>query len=532
MTIERVIIRNYRALRSTDIRFDDDVNIIVGDNESGKSTLLEAINLALRSQINRRPAAYELHPYLFNRDAVAEFIVAHRAGEPIPPPEILVELYFRESAAVAEFKGSNNSERDDNAHGISFVIRLDEENCGEEYRAYVADGDALNDIPIEYYKIEWRSFAWGPNLTPQAVPIKSALIDPSAISNTYSANKYVLEIVRDYLTKAQQVDLALSYRQMRDEFQSDERIRAINTDLAGKTGIVSDKTLSVAMDTTTRASWETGVLPHLNEIPLTLVGKGEQNSVKIKLAIEAAEACDVFLMEEPENHLSHANLGRLVKHVADKCAGKQLIVSTHSSFVLNKLGVENVLMFDGTTGVTLDDLPADTKSYFKRLPGHNTLRMILAKRTILVEGPSDELIVQKGFQQTHGTLPLQKSVEVISVGTSFKRFLDIAKRLELQVSVVRDNDGDATGKIALFDDYAEAANIQVCIDADNTANTLEPQLIKANGRAKLNMMLGTDFATDVELKDHMLANKTDTALTLFEHAEALIIPGYIQNAIG
>ena len=51
MTIERVIIKNYRALRSTDIRLGDNVNIIVGDNESGKSTLLEAINLALRCQI-------------------------------------------------------------------------------------------------------------------------------------------------------------------------------------------------------------------------------------------------------------------------------------------------------------------------------------------------------------------------------------------------------------------------------------------------------------------------------------------------
>ena len=61
MTIERVIVKNYRALRSADITLDPELNVIVGDNESGKSTLLEAINLALRCQLNRRPAAYELH---------------------------------------------------------------------------------------------------------------------------------------------------------------------------------------------------------------------------------------------------------------------------------------------------------------------------------------------------------------------------------------------------------------------------------------------------------------------------------------
>jgi len=29
-------------------------------------------------------------------------------------------------------------------------------------------------------------------------------------------------------------------------------------------------------------------MPHLDDIPLTLVGKGEQNAVKVKLAMEAS----------------------------------------------------------------------------------------------------------------------------------------------------------------------------------------------------------------------------------------------------
>ena len=453
MTIERVIIKNYKSLRDTDIEFGPNINIIVGDNETGKSSLLEAINLALRCQINRRPALYELHPFLFNRQAVLEFIQSHKNNTPQPPPEVLIELYLKETPELADFRGVNNSLRDDQAIGISFKIVLDEVNFSDQYAAYVADSDAFNELPIEYYKIEWRSFAWGPTLTSQGVPVKSALIDPSGISNTYAANKYVVEIVRDYLSVNERVDLALSYRSMRGEFQSHDRIEAINNSLSEQTGTVTDKTLSVAMDVTTRSSWETGVLPHLDDIPLNLVGKGEQNSIKIKLAIAAADGCDIFLLEEPENHLSHGNLGKLIKHISSNCTNDQMIVTTHSNFVLNKLGIENVIMFDGNAGAKIEDLPPDTLSYFKRLPGHDTLRMMLAKRTILVEGPSDELIVQKAFSQTHDMLPLQAGVEVISVGTSFKRFLDIAKQLNIDVSVVRDNDGDATAKTALFEDY-------------------------------------------------------------------------------
>jgi len=529
MTIERVIIRNYRTLRSADVRFSDALNIIVGDNESGKSTLLEAINLALRCQLNRRPAAYELHPYLFNNDVVAEYVKSHNDGNPQPPPEILIEIFLADTPEVAELKGSINSEMADTP-GISLSIQLDEEHCAEQYAAFIEDGKAVNSIPIEYYRLVWHGFN-GNSLTSRSIPLKSVLIDPSAISNTYAANKYVLEIIRDYLTKTQAVDLALSYRHMRDQFLNDDRIKAINEDLAGKKGDVSDKILSMAMDTTTRASWETGVLPHLDDIPLTLVGKGEQNAIKIKLAIASEDECSIFLMEEPENHLSHTNLNKLISHLAAKCEGKQLIISTHSSFVLNKLGVDSVVMFNGETGITLDDLPPSTKTYFKRLPGHDTLRMILATRSILVEGPSDELIVQKAFRQAHGCMPLEAGVEVISVSLAFKRFLDIARKLNLTVAIARDNDGDAAAKKALFADYECEPGIKICIDDNNALRSLEPHLIAVNGRDKLNRMLGTACTSDDELLSYMTSNKADCALTLFESADDLTIPGYIQNAV-
>lgn len=529
MPIERVIIKNYRTLKQADVSFKDDVNIIVGNNEAGKSTLLEAINLAIKCQLNRRPAQYELHPYLINTQAIADFVNAHKGGVAVAPPETLIEVYFKDTPEVADLLGSINSQKV-NAPGISLTIRLDEDNCLAQYKAYVSDTAVLNGIPIEYYEVVWMSFA-GKELNAQGVPVKAALIDPSNTTNSYAANKYVLEIVRDYLTKAQTGELALAYRTMRDKFQEDPRIGNINKELKGKKGIISEKTLSVSMDTTTRASWETGVMPHLDDIPLPLVGKGEQNSVKIKLAIEAAEACHVFLIEEPENHLSHTNLGRLVGHLADRCKGKQLIVSTHSSFVLNKLGIDHILMFNGKTAITLDHLPPDTKSYFQRLPGHDTLRMILSLRSILVEGPSDELVVQTGYRQKHGRLPLEDAVEVISVGTSFKRFLDIAKLLDLDVSVLRDNDGDALGKKALFFDYNGLPNIHIYIDDDNTARTLEPQLIKANGLALMNKMLGTTFTTEAELLAHCSANKTECALALYEHHSKIVIPKYIQHAI-
>ena len=51
-----------------------------------------------------------------------------------------------------------------------------------------------------------------------------------------------------------------------------------------------------------------------------------------------------------------------------------------------------------------------------KLPGYDTLRLILSSKTILVEGPSDELIVQKAYQKKYGKMPLADGVDVIAVG--------------------------------------------------------------------------------------------------------------------
>ena len=529
MTIERVVIRNFKGLRATDLSFSKGLNILVGDNETGKSTVLEAINLALTKQLNRRDVGYDLHPFLFHQSVVQEFVQAVTDGSVVAPLKIVIEVYFADIPELAEHKGTNNSYNTD-CPGVRLSIELDEKFT-EEYQAYIADTDRVRTVPVEFFHVDWRNFADG-SLSARSKPLQPALIDPGALTNTYAANRYVLELARDFLTKKQKVDLALSYRRLREVFQNDANVAGINKELAQHQGVVSDRELSVALDMTARSSWETSVTPHLDDLPLTLVGKGEQTSVKIKLALEASEACEVLLIEEPETHLSPGNLNRLLAHISERVGDKQLIVTTHSSFVLNKLGVDATIMFDGTTGVRLSDLSESTKRYFMKLPGHDTLRMVLAKRAILVEGPSDELIVQRTYNQRHGRMPLEDQVEVISVNSlAFKRFLDIAVLLNLDVTVVTDNDGDPEKVREKYADYEGQANVQVCYSGDPGLRTLEPNLVAENGRSAINAVLGTDYTDNDALIAHMEGNKAETALRLFESPEDLAVPEYIRDAV-
>lgn len=45
--ITRLKLKNFKRFQSFKVDFDDKLNILVGDNESGKSSIIEAINLVL-----------------------------------------------------------------------------------------------------------------------------------------------------------------------------------------------------------------------------------------------------------------------------------------------------------------------------------------------------------------------------------------------------------------------------------------------------------------------------------------------------
>ena len=122
MAIEKVIIQNFKKFKDPfEIKFNENINLLVGDNESGKSTILEAIHVALTGIYAGRNIRNQLSAYLFNREVVEEYLVSVEAGHPIAPPEIMIELYFK-SGTLPEYEGNGNSEKSDGTEGIRFSI--------------------------------------------------------------------------------------------------------------------------------------------------------------------------------------------------------------------------------------------------------------------------------------------------------------------------------------------------------------------------------------------------------------------------
>lgn len=536
MYITHIHIEGFKRFAKFDLSLNPNFNVIVGDNETGKSSLLEAIDLVLTGQYDGRLIQYALDPYLFNAAAVKDYFDRQRSGESTSPPEILIEAYLASTEPdpnLAKLKGNNNT-RSEDCPGLKMAIEIDSAYT-ELLKAYASEASNPRILPVEFFKPSWRSFAEN-TVTIRSLQFRTTTIDTSLPRMYRGPYKYLSQIVSDVLSADQRRELSLEYRKLRHKFAQEPNVQAINTKLESQGNPATTKKLTVQMDMSSRTSWEDEITPHVDDLPLDCAGKGEQNRVQLRLAIAIAENSKVFLIEEPENHASHSRLNMLMEEIQHDCANRQVIITTHSGFVLNKIGIDSLrLISDGGQAISLTGLSPETKDYFMKLPGYDTLRLILSKRSILVEGPSDELIVQRAYRDKHKKMPLEDGTDVISVGLAFKRFLEIARLLDLDVRVVTDNEGDVNALKKKYAEYLlqsdEGSKIRLCYDTDENFKTLEPQILKINSLELLNSILDTEHADAEALLDYMKRHKTSCALKLFETEQTWTTPEYIANAI-
>lgn len=451
--IKTLVIQNFKCFKEKFVLdLKEGINILVGNNEAGKSTILEAIHLVLTGVFRGKSIKNNLTQYMFNNAAVAEYIENVKNGTDTTLPEILIELYFDDR--FPELEGDKYSEKSSipRAQGISITIQIDE-NYRDEYNKLV-ESKEIYSLPIEYYEIVWRSFA-RKTITSRSIPIKSALIDVGFSKFSNGSDMYISRIIQNSLEIIEKNSVSQSFRKAQELFMQEGSIQQINEKITNVSSL-SNKKVELSVDLGTRSSWEGSLITRLDSIPFDYVGKGEQAIIKTELALKnkIAEKSSVILIEEPESHISHTRLNQLISNIKENYGDKQIIVSTHSSFVSNKLGLDNLILVNNQQVTRFNKLSSGSKLFFEKIAGYDTLRFILCKKAILVEGDSDELIVQKAYMSLNNSrIPIQDGIEVISVGTSFLRFLEIADELKIPTLVITDNDGDIKALERKYDNY-------------------------------------------------------------------------------
>lgn len=526
--ITKIKIQGYRIYRNFTLEPNQRLNVIVGANESGKSTLLEAITLALTGRIAGRVASEDLNPYWFNTDLVKEFVHARRAKKRSALPEIRIELFFQDRDDLQHLCGAINTDVPTRAcPGIAMHV-LPNPDYSVELAEWAKDPSPL--LPVEYYMIDWRSFA-DSVMTSRPRQLATAIIDSRTVRSSTGVDYHMRQILSDQLEPAERAAISLAYRRVKAAM-SDAVLKGVNERMTELHAALHDQPIALAMDQSARTSWEGAVTPHVSNVPFTMAGQGQQAAIKISLAMSRQSTRAAFVMvEEPENHLSHTSLAILLSRI-ESLAGddQQLFVSTHSSYVLNRLGLGSLHLLGGGTPRTLSSLDPKTVKYFQKLPGYDTLRIVLAKKLVLVEGPSDEIVFERIFKDIYGKRPMEMGIDVLSVrGLSFGRCLELCAALDKKVAAVRDNDGTAPLELRAFlQEWLAPGRRDVFIGAVEHGSTLESQLLACNGEKTLRTILSLSNAAD--LPTWMTREKTEAALRIADSDQTITPPEYLRRA--
>lgn len=189
MIIEKMKMKNFKKFKGEkEIYFNNDFNIIIGNNESGKSSILLGLDLVLSGSQNKVDNLGLDN--IFNSEIIDEFMNGERDINKIP--ELYIELYLKETL-IPELSGTNNSEKRE-CDGISLRICLDEDFLK------VVNDSLKNDnavFPFEYYKCIFKKFS-DESYNSYKRPIKHMVIDESNLSNDYYVKEYISNLYSAY----------------------------------------------------------------------------------------------------------------------------------------------------------------------------------------------------------------------------------------------------------------------------------------------------------------------------------------------
>lgn len=511
--IEKIKLKNFGRFKDISIRFHNNLNLLIGDNEAGKSTILNAIDFVLsgsRSKVEN----YGID-HLFNTDTIEKFLKSEKKYEDLPI--LYAELYLNDQGNK-DLEGKYNSE-DIYTHGLLLSCEP-REDLSKEIKDILSQGD--DNFPFEYYSITFKTFS-GDSYTGYRKFMQHLLLDNTQINNEYATKSYIKKLYSNSVKDSEKNKHQNEYRKYKESFREN-----VLTDLNDR---IDDYSFSIK--TSSKANLETDLTIREGNIEIDKKGKGRQCFIKTDFALQKNEnELDIILLEEPENHLSHINMKKLIRKIDDS-DNKQLFIATHSNLISTRLNLKKSILFNSNSEspILLSGLPDDTAKFFIKAPDNNILEYILSKKVILVEGDAEYILMESFFKKETGQNLEDSDVHIISVGgTSFKRYLDIAKLLGIKTAVVRDNDGDFhLNCVDRYEDYV-TDNIQIFYPNDNAVSTFEISIYQSNSVICDELFLAERKTLTVQ--DFMLKNKADVAFELLDKkAWDIEIPTYIKNAI-
>ena len=500
MYIARIHIQNYRCFDDITVEFQPGLNIIIGENNAGKTTLLRALALVFGRKGRSRP---RLHDFCRLKE--------WKGG----PPKITIAVTIRscpkDTAADRALVASWLTKlTDDWEAQLTYSFFLPEQHLNE-YAAAVSEADAEakrkegadakpdSSQVLEEFLPKYVSKVYGGNPDTVVVADSESLakfdcqildalrdVDSEMFAGNNPLLRSMLEQVLDFGVEPEKRRtlrrnfLAGSNKLRENLVGRLDTKRLFELVTATGAGDAGNPKLQGAMkEEELLAALRLFIEREGLTFPVTHNGLGYNNLLYISLVLASlasrvseerlgqnAAVFPMLLIEEPEAHLHPALQYKLLSHLARRVDGdphlnRQVFLTTHSTHITAAAKLEQIVCLsiqdDGTIGVAypervFGDTPVGKEScaYVERYLDATKSSMLFAKAIVFVEGIAEQILVptfarvmKRSFDEHH--------VAVVRVdGLTFKHFLplfgagacDLRKDFALQRPVACIIDGD------------------------------------------------------------------------------------------
>ena len=518
MYLSKLTIKNFRSIKDLTIDFEKDLNVFVGKNNSGKSSVIDAIRLALSTYVNN------------------------------PNPIRITEDDF--------YKATSESKRAE-----SFTIKMTFAGLSENQRTKffeIIDFDLTNmenSVAKLEYTVSWplkngsrvsvkRSGGLeSPEKTevPQKIMEQFSVIYLPALRDAETAltagNKSQLATLLKNLSKEEdQVNIeklhADSNIKISEEKFIKDVVNGINSITKEVANVDSQNSRIVAADTDFLKILRT-LQVQMDGNPvndLSANGLGSNNLLYIAVVLQYLKTlqndeCAILLIEEPEAHLHPQMVLSLSKYLSNNLPADskpQTIITTHSPTLVTDIPIDKIHLLFKTEEVHCCALKKagftePEKRQFSRLMDITRSTLYFAKGVILVEGISEAILIPV-LAKRMGIDLRKKQISVIPIcGVSFEIFKKIFNKdvFDIPVAIITDGDPEITypqknviknGKSRQVSDWEKADVLDtnsICERAQNlndsfsdianvivrhSAITLEYDLAKASGNNPMTMV--------------------------------------------
>lgn len=446
MIVSELRLYNFRKFKSEYdtpglvVTFHKGLNALIGENDSGKTAIIDAIKLVLLTQSNE-----------YIRPTDDDFYIGE---DGVPSSEIRIDCIlsdFTQNEAKNFIEYLTYEKTGDEIH---YTLHLHYRAWKEGNRIYsdlkageIDDGVAIDGKARELLKAVYLK------------PLRDAEREMSAGRGSRISQILLSHPV--FKNKKDEHHLIHIFRNANDEieryFAEDEEgkiilhtirnnLEAFNSPETSHNASLrtSDIRLKAIMESLSLKSPE--VHPGLGELNLLFIAAElillkEENEGGIKLA----------LIEELEAHLHPQAQLRLIGFLQNEYneTGAQIIISTHSPILASKINLKNIILLKNSKGYDLSEgktkLEKGDYLFLQRFLDATKSNLFFAKGIIMVEGDAESILLPV-IADVLGC-PLEKyGVSIVNVGgTAFLRYSRILLRQDrstvgIPVAVVTDCD--------------------------------------------------------------------------------------------